>query len=284
MGGRGRGEPAGAGHVPNPRVAFTGPPERPGQGQAKAQQRRGPAEISDLTIVNAASQPISGVAVSSSRVDEWGENRIDGQPIPVGGRRMLSIERDGQCNFDILVTYANGREDRRMRQNICTTREFTFGRPPGPAVVQGAGPADGRAFAFVNDGRSEIMEMFVTPVSDTHWGLDRLGSDTLPRRGRLEMRLAQGECRFDLLMVHRGGARDERRNVDLCGRSEIGIGRTGPGNALVSTGTGFYVSGQGHILTNQHVIDGCSSLRSCARAGGSASRWWWRTRRTTSRF
>lgn len=25
-----------------------------------------------------------------------------------------------------------------------------------------------------------------------------------------------------------------------------------------STGTGFYVSGRGHVLTNQHVVDGCS--------------------------
>ncbi|WP_022702957.1 S1 family peptidase [Pseudorhodobacter ferrugineus] len=32
-------------------------------------------------------------------------------------------------------------------------------------------------------------------------------------------------------------------------------------SAVKSTGTGFYVSAQGHVLTNAHVIDGCSTLR-----------------------
>ena len=27
-----------------------------------------------------------------------------------------------------------------------------------------------------------------------------------------------------------------------------------------SSGTGFFVSGQGHILTNHHVIDGCQNV------------------------
>lgn len=39
---------------------------------------------------------------------------------------------------------------------------------------------------------------------------------------------------------------------------------------IVSTGTGFFVSQQGHLLTNHHVIEGCSSIR--LRLPGQSSR------------
>lgn len=37
--------------------------------------------------------------------------------------------------------------------------------------------------------------------------------------------------------------------------------RSAASSALVSTGTGFYVSSTGEVLTNQHVVQGCSSLK-----------------------
>ena len=37
--------------------------------------------------------------------------------------------------------------------------------------------------------------------------------------------------------------------------------RSTPSSTLVSTGTGFYVSSKGDVLTNLHVVQGCSSLK-----------------------
>lgn len=243
---------------------FTGPQRTAGRGQRKgtpaANGRQGPAEVSQVTIVNGGQLPIDSVAISSSRVQEWGDNRLQPQQtVPPGGRVTLPIERDGQCSFDMLVGFQGGREERRMRQNICQPRDFAFTGSP-VRNVDGGGPADGRPFAFVNDGRTEIMEIYATPVSDTHWGDDLLGADTLPRRARLELRLPRNECRFDIRIVYRGAANEERRDQNLCDQPQMGIGRRGPAGALVSTGTGFYVTGTGHILTNQHVIDGCSAV------------------------
>jgi S1-C subfamily serine protease len=247
-----------------PQIEYASPPQQAGQGERKATPRAGgtPAVVrSEVVIVNQSSLAIANVYISSSRIDDWGDSRLQNDTIPPGGRRAITIERDGQCDFDIMVSFAGGREERRMRQNICRPREFAFGgRNSQQRIVEGDGPADGRAFAFLNDGRSEVMELYATPTNDTHWGIDRLGSDTLPMRARFELRLPQNVCQYDLRIVYRGGQRDERRNVDLCNRDSYSIGRQTPGTSLVSTGTGFYISERGHVLTNNHVIDGCSSV------------------------
>ncbi|MFX6019123.1 hypothetical protein ABTF08_19795, partial [Acinetobacter baumannii] len=90
--------------------------------------------------------------------------------------------------------------------------------------------------------------------SDTHWGDDRLGSETLPRRFRLELRVPEeGGCRWDLKLVYEGGQTVEQRDQDLCAKPEVSVGRPPRVGNLASTGTGFYVSTTGHVLTNQHV-------------------------------
>jgi S1-C subfamily serine protease len=247
--------------------AFTGPTRQAGRGQRKGApqaaatpSRPDPTQVSDVVIVNRGTQPIVTVNISSSRVQEWGDNHLTpGQTVPPGDRVALRIQRDGQCDFDFLVAFQNGREERRMRQNICTPRDFAFDGSPS-RNVDGGGPADGRPFAFVNDGRSEIMEVYATPVSDTHWGDDLLGASTLPRRARLDLRLPRNECRWDVRIVYRGGGNEERRDQDLCATAQMTIGRRGPSGQLVSTGTGFYVTATGHVLTNSHVVGGCSAV------------------------
>jgi S1-C subfamily serine protease len=246
-----------------PELAFNGPdPFAPGQGAEKGAQQRAAeaAQVTELRIVNRSAVPIENVHSTSVQRSDWGEDLLTDGVIAPGAARGFRIERDGQCDFDIRVTYVGGREERRMRVNICARPEQAFAGPDA-RTVDGGGPPNGRLVTVVNTGPIELMEVYLSAADDTHWGPDRLGASTLPRRWRLDLRVPpELGCRFDLRAVFRGGGTVERRNQDLCAQPRVELERRHPANALVSTGTGFYVSAAGHVLTNQHVVDGCGSV------------------------
>lgn len=242
-------------------LAFDGPALARGRGQAKASADKPTAlAVTRVSVVNQGTSPIEGLYASSSRVSDWGEERLSGRTIAPNGRETFDIERDDQCNFDIRAVFAGGREETRMRQNICARSEIAFGGATDRRI-DGGGPEAGRRVTFANDGRASVRELYLTPVSDTHWGDDRLGSEVMPRRFRFELRLpSEGGCQWDIRIVYDNGRSVERRDQNLCRDGEINIALPGRGGSVVSTGTGFYISGNGHIVTNHHVIDGCTSV------------------------
>lgn len=247
-----------------------GPALVTGRGQQKSRPtNRGSQEARTLsvTVINEGSNPIESLFISSSKVSTWGDDLLGTNRIATGGRYQANVERDDQCNYDFRIVYQGGREERRMRQNICDRREIAFGGP-NAYRIDGGGPDDGRKVVFTNTGRNDVRELYLTPVSDSHWGDDRLGSETMPRRFRLELRLPnEGGCRWDLKLVYEGGQTLERRDQDLCATPEIAVGRPNRPGQVASTGTGFYISSTGHVLTNHHVVDGCSTV-AISRPGG----------------
>lgn len=254
----------------SPEVVVEGPALAPGRGERKQTASARPAQpqISQVAIVNEGDRPIESLFISSSKVSSWGEDLLGAERIQPGARYQARVERDDQCNYDLRIVYAGGREERRMRQNLCQRREVAFGGA-NAFRIDGGGPDNGRRVVFTNSGRGDVREVYLTPTSDTHWGDDRLGSELLPRRFRLEMRLpTEGGCRWDLKVVYEGGQTTEKRDQDLCAQPEMSIGRPGRPGQVVSTGTGFYITDNGYILTNHHVIDGCSTV-AISRPGGS---------------
>lgn len=246
----------------------TGPAFVTGRGERKQRPtaRTGQPAISQVVIVNEGQRPIESLFISSSKVSSWGDDMLGTNRIQPGGRFTARVERDDQCNYDLRIVYEGGREERRMRQNLCQRQEVAFGGP-NAFRIDGGGPDNGRKIVFTNNGRGDIREVYLTPVRDSHWGDDRLGSELLPRRFRLELRLPEeGGCNWDLKVVYEGGQTMEKRDQDLCATPEMAIGRAGRPGQVASTGTGFYISETGHVLTNHHVIDGCATV-AIARPG-----------------
>ncbi|QCK86184.1 trypsin-like peptidase domain-containing protein [Phreatobacter aquaticus] len=248
----------------------TGPALVTGRGQQKSRpsaRSGGEARTLSVSILNEGTNPIESLFVSSSKVSSWGDDMLGTNRIAPGARFQATVERDDQCNYDLRILYTGGREERRMRQNLCDRREVAFGGP-NAFRIDGGGPDNGRKVVLTNTGRNDVRELYLTPVTDTHWGDDRLGSETMPRRFRLELRLPnEGGCRWDMKLVYEGGQTIERRDQDLCATPEIAVGRPNRPGQVASTGTGFYITATGHVLTNHHVIDGCSTV-AISRPGG----------------
>ena len=147
----------------------------------------------------------------------------------------------------------------------------------------GAAPARGNpSFVLVNRSGRTIQAAFASLSTDNNWGSDRLGASVvLPTGQRFDVRLPEGPCEWDLRVVYDDGRREDRMRQNLCAVTEVVFdgsdarapqggpaggspgGAGGPPPAArpgVSFGTGFFVSAQGHMLTNAHVAGSCRSL------------------------
>jgi S1-C subfamily serine protease len=112
-----------------------------------------------------------------------------------------------------------------------------------------------------------VRSLYLTPANDTHWGKDRLGSNQLERRSRLELRLPRaGGCEWDIRVGFGENTYEEQRRVNLCERPEQQLRKREKPGTFISTGTGFFISADGHVLTNSHVVEGCR-IAAIARDG-----------------
>ncbi len=216
-----------------------------------------PPEQLSVKVSNTSAKAVREIFVSPAKAKNWGDNLV-GAPIAPGASADLSLQQDGTCLFDVKAVYEGGREQRMMNRDLCRASAVSVGGPH-PIVVDGGGPEEGIAARFVNTGRVSVQSLHVTPSTDTHWGDDRLGSNQLERRARLDVRLPRaGGCLWDVKINFTEGAAEERRRVDLCASPEQQVRQRGKPGSVVSTGTGFFISADGHVLTNSHVVDSCA--------------------------
>ncbi|NMJ41375.1 trypsin-like peptidase domain-containing protein [Roseomonas sp. JC162] len=155
--------------------------------------------------------------------------------------------------------------------------------------------AQNEPFRIVNRTPEVAVGLFAVRTGRTEWGSNLLNRGPLGPGQTFALRPSEGAgCAFDLRLVLQAGQDVIQRNVDICTNRTVvmaapapvlampslpglpdrkpapegvagalppppaGTARPNP-NARVSTGTGFVV-GNGAILTNHHVIDGCQRV------------------------
>lgn len=251
----------------------------------------------DVYVANQYTSAITRLFASPVSDDNWGQDRLNGSSIRPGSRGELRPERGRGCMWDIRVIYQNGREEEKRRVELCSIAEVVFNGenarmpqqqgqpnqtpprtqqqpqtpPPQPPQQQPQTPPQPPRSAdtmIINQGPATVVGLFAQAASGGDWGQDRLGNGTLRAAGRFHLRLAADQgCSFNLRIQFAGGAVDNRNNVDLCATPELLLSvRSQPGQAIAS-GTGFYVSRTGHVLTTFHTVRNCSAV-SVARQGG----------------
>ncbi|MFM7344333.1 MAG: S1C family serine protease [Tagaea sp.] len=243
-----------------------------------------------IALVNRSGRTINAAFASLSSETNWGADRLGANVVLPNGQRFQLNLPQGPCQWDLAVVYDDGRREEKRNQNLCAVTEVTFdasqarAAQPGQQGAQQGGqqarPAPQQqttgdpSFALVNRSGRTINEAFASLANDTNWGQDRLGANTvLPNGQRFQMNLPQGPCQWDVAVVYDDGRREEKRNQNLCAVTELAFdasqaraatpGQTQPPQGQrqgASFGTGFFVSSQGHMLTNAHVIEGCRSI------------------------
>ncbi|QCI64102.1 S1 family peptidase [Phreatobacter stygius] len=278
-----------------PSVAVLWPPA------VHAQQRGGADRNNpDVFIVNRYSAAITRLYASPVSDDNWGRDRLSGTSIAAGQRGELRPERGRGCIWDIKVIYQNGREEEKRRQGLCEVSEVVFDganaifpqgnqatnptqptqpvqptqptQPTQPAQptqpTQPAQPPRAADTMIINQGPAVIVQLFAQGQNATDWGRDRLSTSTLRATGRFHLRLASDQgCIWNLRFVFAGGGVETRQAQNLCELPELTVAARAQPGQVISSGTGFYVSRFGHVLTTFHSVRNCSAV-SIARPGG----------------
>ena len=81
-----------------------------------------------VTVQNVSSQSIYNLYASPVTSTTWEEDLLGDGTIPSGKSKVANIDNGTtECNYDLKVVMANGREYIRRRVNVCAVSKWTIG-------------------------------------------------------------------------------------------------------------------------------------------------------------
>lgn len=136
------------------------------------------------------------------------------------------------------------------------------------------------SFALVNRSGQTIQIVLASPTGTRSEEGNRLGNSVLQTGRRFQIDLPRGPCQWTVAVGYADGRNEIKAGLDLCSVTEVVFdasqarapsqqpqppgGQRPPAQQAqqprISFGTGFFISAQGHMLTNEHVIEGCRAL------------------------
>lgn len=190
-------------------------------------------EDPSFNLVNRSGRTILELYASSAREPNWGPDRLGADVLPDGRSFAVRLPQAGGCVTDLRVTFQDGAPaEERRNLNTCQQREIVIGGPAAAPPPQAAGkgapaqaqrPTGNPSFWLVNNGRRTVRELYASLATDANWGPDRLGQGVVPGGERFAVRLPEGECLYDVLLVWQDSQRLERRGVNLCEVTEMPV-------------------------------------------------------------
>ncbi len=181
-----------------------------------------------LTLANHAPVAVAALHVSSTRTDDWGEDRLRGAALPPGGALVVHLGRGTDCRFDVLVVYADGRTEELDDVDVCAAGRLVVDASRAEVDAPPAGAA--HDITLTDRAPLDIAQVYLSPAPARQWGDDLLagaagdagGDRTLPAGGSLTLAY-RGTCLADLRVVFENDAAEERRGLNVCARPSITI-------------------------------------------------------------
>lgn len=179
-----------------------------------------------LHVTNRATIAIDEIYVSPAGGGQnWGGNRIIG-PLAPGKTQDLDFDPSKGCQWDLRVKFHDGKEERRLDQDLCAHADQAFGAMAPPVQTDVPPPSPGPLVVrLVNRNRAglAIEEIHVSRAAAAdQWGGNELGGITLPANGSQELRLDRSlGCKWHLKVVYASHFEEERRDLDLCLAKEV---------------------------------------------------------------
>lgn len=194
--------------APRPGAPSGTPPAAP---QAQAVQDRA------ANVINRAAAAITTLYVSSTEEDNWGTNRLGGQPLAAGRSFQVRLGQGRHCRFDLQVVYSDGKVEERRDQDVCRNRQVIFDGSKAAMPVD----RTERKVTLLNRAPRTIKQVFLSPKSASNWGDDVLVGTIAP--GEDSELTYRGECIVDVRVVFDNASAEERREADLCNQATVVI-------------------------------------------------------------
>ena len=182
------------------------------------------AQNPSFNLLNRSQTAINEIYATPKGRTTWGRDRLEDRFLPPGGSFPVRLPADGSCAYDIRVVYEGGRAEERRDVNTCAVESVAFPRgTAGGAGRTQAPAAEDPSFRLVNRGRQAVNAVYATPTGVRDWGQDRLGDATVAPGASRNVRLPTGQCSYDVRVVYANGDATERRDLNLCGLTDLPV-------------------------------------------------------------
>jgi len=226
-------------------------------------------QLTGFFLVNQSNQSIAVVYARPSGTSAWGSDLLGPNLLLPNGRRPINPKYSGNCIFDLRIAYTNRSLEDRLGVDLCHTSEVTFtGRaarivPPSATVP---------TYEILNQSAQEIVGVYVSRSSAGQWGQNRLVGVVAPK-AKFNVPIPETDgCRYDLMVKYADDSSEVLSDQDVCetrsfsfsGLRAVTADRASlprqRSNQGISYASAFFISPEGHALTNNHVVKDCRSI------------------------
>ncbi len=78
-----------------------------------------PADDPSFRLINRSAQPIAELFATPAGTGTWGQNRLDAGPLPPQADKLVHIDKQGTCLFDLRVVFADHTAREKHRTDLC---------------------------------------------------------------------------------------------------------------------------------------------------------------------